>query len=584
MKRRIVRLLVAATTAGLVVAMLLSLLLANRVYRRSLERRLDDSLTYLAALVDLVGAEEAVSIAATLRAADSVVRVGILDGAGQILADSTDAGRIGDFRADRPEVRAALAGERVYDARRSATADEFYLYAALPHGDLILRAALPAGEMRTLSWALVIGFALCLVAGLIAATLLGHRYADQLITPILLLAASAEDIADGDLASRVSEYPDELGQMSRAFNQMADRIQDMHGELVEQNVRLETIIRSLADGIIALRADGEVILLSPRAAELLGPYDSRYQRLENFGQNYAHLASLGGSEPNLDDEGVFDMHISYPRERLLTVIAQPVRMDGDPHGMLLVIRDVTRMRQLEQLRQDFVANVSHELKTPLTSIRGYIELLRSSPRDEMTRQQFYEIIDIESERLLTLISDMLQLSEIENRGRQMPGYDSHCDARTVATEVLSQLEPIAAEREVRLHSDVPEGIEIPAAAGRVRQLLTNLLGNALTYNRPGGDVWLTVSAIRDRLVIEVRDNGIGIPPEHQARIFERFYRVHKERSRSLGGTGLGLSIVKHIVSLYDGQITLDSEPGSGSIFTIQIPLVRENNNQKQTKP
>ncbi|MDI9469441.1 MAG: ATP-binding protein [Bacillota bacterium] len=577
MKRRIVRLLIAATTAGLVVAMLLSLLLANWVYRRSLENRLNDSLVYLAALVDLVGADDATSIASTLRAADSVVRVGILDSDGRILADSTDAGRVGDLRADRPEVRAALVGERGFDARRSATSDEFYLYAAVPHGDLILRAALPAGEIRALSWALVVGFALCLIAGLIAATLLGRRYADQLITPILIFASSAEDIADGDLASRVDEYPDELGQMSRAFNQMADRIQDMHGELVEQNVRLETIIRGLDDGIIALRADGVVVLLSPRAVELLGPFDSRYQRLENFGQNYAHLARLGGNAPEDADTGVFDMHISYPRERQLTVAAQPVRLDGDPQGTLLVIRDVTRMRQLEQLRQDFVANVSHELKTPLTSIRGYIDLLRSSPRDETTRQQFYEIIDIESERLLTLISDMLQLSEIENRGRQLPGYDSCCDAWMVVHEVLSQLEPIAAERKVRLHSDVPEDIEIPAAAGRVRQLLTNLLSNALFYNRPGGDVWLTISAIRDRVVIEVRDNGIGIPLEHQERIFERFYRVHKERSRSLGGTGLGLSIVKHIVSLYDGQITLNSEPGCGTTFTIQLPLVRENN-------
>lgn len=228
------------------------------------------------------------------------------------------------------------------------------------------------------------------------------------------------------------------------------------------------------------------------------------------------------------------------------------------------------LRKLERIRSEFVANVSHELKTPLTSIRGYVELLQSSPRDEATRSRFYQIIDIEAERLHGLIDDLLDLSEIEN----IKGPEQRvkaCDVGAVLAEVASRLQPVAAKGQIHLQIPTVRGVTVSAHPERLRQLFSNLIDNAIKYNRPGG--WVKVEAQQEpqQVVIRVQDNGIGIEPEHQERIFERFYRVDKSRSRKLGGTGLGLSIVKHIVHLYGGEIQLTSQPGEGTTFQVRLP-------------
>ena len=584
MRRQIIRMYILTATVGLLVALLLSLAIAQRVYGRSLEQRLDDALVHLGSLTDLELSEPIVAssppspalerIALILREQGSAMRFSLLDSEARVLADSTpEAGLYGDSRADRPEVVEALAGRRGLDRRQSATSPRAYLYAAVRRGPYILRAALPADESWPLTRLLLLGFALCLLAGFAASYLIGRRIASRLVSPIQRLTATAEAIADGDYGSRVEPYPDELGQLGRAFNRMAGRVEATQSALVEHNAQLETIIRGLSDGIVAVSEAGEVVLLSPRTTELLGPYDARHRRLESFGQNYAQVARLAASVQQARQPLSEELAIGYPQERDLLLHGQPIPLVGGATGVLLVISDMTRLRQLEQLRRDFVANVTHELKTPLTSIRGYIELLRSGSRDEATRQQFYEIIEIESERLANLITDVLELSEIETRGRASLVQDARCSVDDAVAELLERMGPIAAEAQVELVVELPEGLVAPTSPGRMQQLLGNLVANAIFYNRPGGHVWLRGEEDGRWLTLSVEDDGIGIAPEHQGRLFERFYRVHRERSRALGGTGLGLSIVKHIVSLYGGQIALDSEEGRGSTFTIRLPRV-----------
>lgn len=228
------------------------------------------------------------------------------------------------------------------------------------------------------------------------------------------------------------------------------------------------------------------------------------------------------------------------------------------------------LRKLEQLRSEFVSNVTHELKTPLTSIRGYIELLQSGVRDEATRSEFYEIIDIEAERLHVLIDDLLDLSEIENSAGEEQRVKT-CDLGAILADVESRLQPLAEKAKVELRVADIHGLTVSANPHRIRQLISNLLDNAIKYNRPGGWVKVEVQRQQSHVVISVEDNGIGIAPEHHARLFERFYRVDKSRSRELGGTGLGLSIVKHTVQLYGGEINVMSRPGEGSIFQVRLP-------------
>lgn len=228
------------------------------------------------------------------------------------------------------------------------------------------------------------------------------------------------------------------------------------------------------------------------------------------------------------------------------------------------------LRRLEQVRSEFVSNVTHELKTPLTSIRGYVELLQSGVRNEATRSEFYEIIDIEAERLHVLIDELLDISEIENNVGQEQRVKA-CDLGAVLFDVESRLQPLAEKAKVELQVAEIRGLTIAADPQRIRQLISNLLDNAIKYNRPDG--WVRVDAQQQQgyVVITVEDNGIGIAPEHHARLFERFYRVDKSRSRELGGTGLGLSIVKHIVQLYGGEISVVSRPGEGSTFQVRLP-------------
>ena len=223
------------------------------------------------------------------------------------------------------------------------------------------------------------------------------------------------------------------------------------------------------------------------------------------------------------------------------------------------------------MRREFVANVTHELKTPLTSIRGYVELLQDEKRDAQTRAKFYEIIGIEADRLQRLIDDLLELSRIENSLQKAP-ETKRTDVSKIALETLEHLSPMARERQVTFSSELTPELTIRADPDRMVQLFTNLIQNAVKYNRPGGSVLVATQAVRGMAVIRVEDTGLGIPQESLPRIFERFYRVDKGRSRELGGTGLGLSIVKHIVQLYGGDISVDSVVEKGTVFQVRFPL------------
>lgn len=232
------------------------------------------------------------------------------------------------------------------------------------------------------------------------------------------------------------------------------------------------------------------------------------------------------------------------------------------------------MKKLERIRSDFVANVSHELKTPLTSIKGFVETLKDGAIDDKdVAIKFLNIIEVEVERLVRLINDLLYLSEIENAA--MPILEEKVVVKEVVLEIIELLKIKAEKKNIQLDIKVQEGLEMNIYRDWLKQIFINLIDNAIVYNKENGKVWVTVEKLDNLIVIKVKDTGIGIPEKEIERIFERFYRVDKGRSRKFGGTGLGLSIVKHIVELYGGKVWVESQEGIGSEFTVTIPIVKK---------
>lgn len=375
------------------------------------------------------------------------------------------------------------------------------------------------------------------------------------------LAEDAAAAAAGDYTRRFRTRTGILHPLCSGLNAMAESLQDTREELRQQRAQMRGVLEGMDDGVVAVDADGRTLLYNDRAVQLLGCTLADGQILSGdaaAGLRSRLLAAMQAGKPGRET-------LALPDGRMLEVYIAPLRPMS---GALAVMADVTKLRKLETMRSQFVANVTHELKTPLTSIMGYIELLKGEPRQEEVRQDFYEIMQIEAERLQHLIDDLLLLGEIEN-SKEL--HLQTCDLSAVLQETARSLRPLAQKQQVTLHTDAEPGLSITANPLRLRQLFTNLLDNALKYNRPGGSVEASARREGDALIIRVADTGIGIDPIHFERLFERFYRVDKGRSREMGGTGLGLSIVKHIVQLYGGEIRVESQPGEGSVFTVRLP-------------
>ena len=354
--------------------------------------------------------------------------------------------------------------------------------------------------------------------------------------------------------------------LTRTVDNLAQELQRARESVRQQRAQMKGVLEGMDDGVVAVDAGGRILLWNDRAAQLLEQRQLEAGRPLEGGAAADYLRGKLLACMQTGEKGRETFVSASPEEQVLDIYFAPIRKAS---GALAVMADVTKIRKLESLRSQFVANVTHELKTPLTSIMGYIELLKSDKRDEEVRTYFYEIMQIEAERLQNLIDDLLQLSEIENnRDVNM----QVCSAREILEKTLHSLEHIAAKREVSLELSAGDPLMITANPRRLRQLFTNLADNAIKYNRPGGSVMVTASAKDGWMTVRIADTGIGIEEKHFQRLFERFYRVDKSRSREMGGTGLGLSIVKHIVQLYDGEIQVESRLGEGSAFTVRLPL------------
>jgi two-component system phosphate regulon sensor histidine kinase PhoR len=576
------RLRLAAALVGLVlfVAMVFGVVAERNLAARTRERLASELEASARLAVELIGAapfaEErrgAVQATVGLIGRATAMRVTLIDARGAVVADSDvspDALGGLENHAQRPEVAEALAGQTGRAERRSGTLGREFLYLAVPLDGGALRLAADATRVDAELTALTRALIAAGVAGLLLAGALSAGFATLLTRRVRELLDVVRAIAAGDLSQRLPwRSGDELGAIASAIDDMAVQMRQRLGQASDEKARLLAVLQGMVEGVLVLDKRGRVILANPRLRELFGawgPVEGRpaLEVIRRADVEAALTAAAATAEPV-----VREIQLSGAGERRLEMHAVRFPSQGPLLGTVAVFHDVTEIHRLEGVRRDFVANVSHELRTPLTAIRGFAETLRGSEVPAEQRREYLDVILRHADRLTALIEDLLELSRIEGGTRDLAL--EAVDAAALARDLLRDLKPrLDAGRLVGEVSDTAAP-RVLADRRALVQVLLNLLDNAIKYSEPGGRIEIAVAGAPTGVRIEVRDTGIGVPAADQARIFERFYRVEKARSRDLGGTGLGLAIVKHLVQALDGEVRVSSREGQGTTFSVRLP-------------
>ncbi len=520
----------------------------------------------------------------------AATRITVVDASGVVLADSNEDHALMDNHAQRPEVVPALTGETGYALRRSRTLGESMLYAAIPvklgaderRGALRLAIAVtPVETMLSLLHKKMLGIGLAVIG---LAVLLSLYSARRISRPLEEMKRGAEQLTKGRIDQLVkinSEHMSvEMAGLAASINEMAEQINRRIRIIIQQRNELEAVFSSMADSVVAIDADKRIIRMNQAAAALftLPSEVVKGKAVEGVIRN-AYLLEM------ID----FTLTHNAPQEQKLTLFngADPILLqthsvplrdeDNKSMGMLLVMNDLTKLNRLENIRQDFVANVSHELKTPITAIKGYVETLLDGALDDRDNaRRFLGIVIRQANRLDAIVDDLLTLSRIEDREKKEDITLVTGEAGAVLENALQTCAVLADEKEIIVQVDCDDALYAPMNLPLVEQAVINLLKNALTYSPSGSLVTLRGHGSRNRhgeefVHISVIDNGPGIGKEHLPRLFERFYRCDKARGRDQGGTGLGLAIVKHIAHVHNGTVEVESTPGKGSTFTITLP-------------
>ena len=492
---------------------------------------------------------------------NTTIRCTYINSDGQVIYDTL--GEVDENHLNRIEVKEALKYGEAYAVRNSTTDNEKLVYYAkkLDNGN-ILRLSVSFKSISyfnfyKLGYSLIIGILIFVFTFIISMKLVR-----TIMKPVNELEEVTSRIARGDLHIRAkAKTNDELGTLGKTFNNMADQLQSKMNEVMDKQNRLESIVKSMESGVIAVDLSGNIIIINPYAKRIFGIKDDItgekiYDYIKDFDINYFL---------NEEEEIAKEIKILHPAERELKIKKAFILSGREKIGKVIAVQDISDIKRLENMRSQFVANVTHELKTPLTSIKGFAETLKYV-EDEKTREKFLDIIDNEAERLSRLISDILVLSKIES---STTTDDEDFMPYIVIDEVISIVKNMAESKNILLIVEKSEkDIKLHGDKDKFLQLVLNLVENGIKYSNEGSTVKVRSFIKKGDYILEVEDNGIGIPKEDMPRIFERFYRVDK--SRKGGGTGLGLAIVKHIVKIFNGEISIESELNKGSIFTVTI--------------
>ncbi len=568
---------------ALAVALALALvtLLAARLERAWVIQRDAAHLERLAqhAIVDLAADPAAAAgdrHAAVLRLGVGLrCRVTLIDSTGRVVSDSEvppERLAMVESHAGREEVRAALDGRVGHAVRLSATVHEEYLYLAIPAAGLpgvaVIRLAEPLWMVRRLTASLLQLSSVAAVLTLLLAMALVYWVTGRHVRRVAELEQAARELGRGEPSARALELPaDELGRLGQAMNRMAGELRERLQALARERDERETVLAHMSDGVALLDASDRVLHANRALAAILGAAlppapGAPFHELARVPELDELMREARGSQRPLERE----LRLWAPDQRLVRATATSLPASG---AVLLVLHDLTEAERLDRVRRDFVANVSHELKTPLTSIRGYAETLLDGGLEDLERREpFVKVIRDQAMALSQIVEDLLQLAELERPEVRLRREEF--DLREAVERQLAAFRARAARAGLRLELLPGEPVPVQADRARIEQVLANLLDNGLKYTERGG-VEVACGGDGRHVWCEVRDTGCGIPAEDQPRIFERFYRVDKARPRERGGTGLGLAIAKHIVALHEGRISVQSTPGAGSAFRFELP-------------
>ncbi len=510
-------------------------------------------------------------------AADSGIRVTLIRADGVVIADSSvESEQIGavENHLGRPEVQTALARGRGMNVRRSATTGQTYVYVARtlsgPRGEtLVLRLAEPLEQLRALRGRLAAAMALSALAAGIAILFTSLWLDRKLFEPLSRLIAGAQGLALGRVTRVAVPDEDELAALALALNRLAATAEEQFAAVSKERDRLQEILASMSEGVLVVDAEARALMINPAFYRLFGLEGDFTGRPVLEIIRHPGLARLVEDTLRLGEPQSGQIELTSPERR--TLLLASAALSGGERGAVVATRDTTALTRVADMRRDFVANVSHELKTPLAAIRGYAETLRDGALEEpATARRFTERILNQCQRLQALLDDLLTLSRLEG---VIPALELEpVDLNAAVRRAVELLAAAAREKQVEVEIEETPLPPLLGDADGMERLLVNLLDNAIKYNRPDGKVRVGLSRSDGEAVLEVSDTGIGIPPESIPRIFERFYRVDKGRAREEGGTGLGLAIVKHVAQAHGGQVEVESRLGRGSTFRVRLPI------------
>lgn len=508
------------------------------------------------------------------------VRVTVILPDGAVIGDSDHDPDLMDNHAARPEVHAALAGQESYNRRYSPTLHREMMYVAIPlraDGAVVgaLRLATPAVAFEATFRSLRVEVLSVSLMLLLLTSAGSFALAGRIKKPVEDIRLAARRFAGGNLSARAPIHDsEEIGGLAEALNSLAIQLGDKISQLEEQRNEQAAVLGSMVESVVALDDQERILNMNDAAMALLGVNldQSRGRGLHEVIRN-PDLQQFVRRTLSSDSAIEGDLVIHNGGDRYLQAHGTTLRdAQGRQIGALIVLNDVTRLRRLENVRRDFVANVSHELKTPITSIKGFVETLADGAMaDPAESSRFLAIIAKQADRLNSIIEDLLSLSRIEQdaEGGQIPLQRQPLRPLLASASQLCQIK--AREKNLSIELRCPDDLAAKLSPALFEQSVTNLLDNAVKYSEPGSAIEIEARKSDAEVCVTVQDHGCGIERQHLPRLFERFYRVDKARSRQLGGTGLGLAIVKHIVQAHMGRVTVESTPGEGSAFTIHLP-------------
>ena len=557
MKKKIIVTNVIIVVFALLILFLSGISITKSIYKKQAEERIID--------VANIYAENYTSSDKVVKNVPKDYRVTVVDKAGKVLSDSETADVSNmENHIDRKEIVAALHGKPVAVTRRSDTTNKGMVYSAvkvdLSADDYVfVRVSTPVDSVNLYATSTILPNFYVLIAAIIAAVILSVVLTKSLVKPMAEIKNSLIALNNGTFTpSTPSEKDPEINKMLSEINDIGEKLSDTITTVSEDNKKLDYILNNVSDGIVVITADGNIEVMNDNAKLV---FDVKNDAISS---NYTVLSanekfiSAVSDAVNERINKVFEFTTAAHDVYLTSIRC----LDG---GMtIIVLSDITAVKQGEEIRSEFFANASHELKTPLTAIKGFNDVIGIKSKDGDIRTLSAKI-DKEVNRVVSLIDDMLNLSKLENT--KTPIVEK-VDLVAVAYDAEESISALARAKNVNIEISGEGTVEMEK--DHAYELVKNLMENAVRYNEDGGHVFVSVDEKSDKVTLKVKDDGIGIDEENQSRIFERFYRVNKSRSRETGGTGLGLSIVKHVAELYDAKLTLSSTLGAGTEITISF--------------